>query len=192
MRVIGETRDDAAGEAFDKIARILGLPYPGGPHIARCAAKKLQITSYKLQVTMPRPMLHSRDFDFSFSGLKTAALYLVRDMQKQGGLLPLSHICAEAQQAIIDVLLSKTIRAAKKYRPKGVFLAGGVAANKELRRQLTAAVKQELPYAICYMPHKEYTQDNAAMIAAAGYISWGRMTPSQRNHATWRNIRASA
>ena len=139
-KTVGETLDDAAGEAFDKIARILGLGYPGGPAIS-AAAEKLLTTHYKLQTNLPRPMINSKNFDFSFSGLKTAVLYLDRDLKKKLGKnkLPkelISQIAAEAQMAIVDVLVSKTVKAAQKYEAKSIMLSGGVSANKLLRSEL--------------------------------------------------------
>ncbi|MFH1522602.1 MAG: tRNA (adenosine(37)-N6)-threonylcarbamoyltransferase complex transferase subunit TsaD [Patescibacteria group bacterium] len=189
-KTIGETRDDAAGEAFDKAAQILGLSYPGGPIISEYASKFIkknpQITNlsrtkmrdYKLQITnksqipnnkisLPRPMLNSNDFDFSFSGLKTAILYEVQKDKNYKKHIP--EYCCEFQQAVIDVLIHKTIKAAKKYKVKNIMLAGGVAANKELRLQMEKAVK-DLGNVNFYMPELKYTTDNAPMVATAGYF----------------------
>ena len=136
-RLIGETRDDAAGECFDKAARILGLSYPGGPIIAAEAAKyKIQNTSHKLQ--LPRPMMYTKDYDFSFSGLKTAVLYMV----KQGNYDKI-EMCREIQQSIIDVLIHKTIKAAKDFGVKSIILGGGVAANQELRNQFELKINPD-------------------------------------------------
>jgi len=181
-KVIGQTRDDAAGEAFDKVAKMLGLPYPGGPEVAKLASKSdvdaTSTSDFKLK--LPRPMINSKDYDFSFSGLKTAVLYLLKDLRagKFGSRIislgardkenqlsrPLvAQICREFQQAVIDVLISKTIRAAKEYKTKTVILGGGVAANKELRKQL--GNKTNL-----LIPEFKFTTDNAAMIAVAAYF----------------------
>jgi N6-L-threonylcarbamoyladenine synthase len=178
-KVIGQTRDDAAGEAFDKVAKMLGLPYPGGPEVAKMAERfKFQDSSFK--ISLPRPMINSKDYDFSFSGLKTAVLYLLKDLRAgkfgsriisldvrdKGNQFPsplIAQICAEFQQAVIDVLISKTIRAAKEYKVKTVILGGGVAANKELRKQL--GNKTNL-----LLPEIKFTTDNAAMIAVAAYF----------------------
>jgi N6-L-threonylcarbamoyladenine synthase len=190
-RVIGETLDDAAGEAFDKVGRLLGLGYPGGPAIAREAEKNFQIpisnfqTNSKSclagrrvqiqnsQIKLPRPMLHTKDYNFSFSGLKTAVRYLVENLKQQDisvkKLRP--AIAKEFQDAVVEVLVKKTIRAAKEYRVKTVILGGGVAANNLLRARLTESVKKELPFAICYLPSVAFTGDNAAMIAAAAYLA---------------------
>ena len=168
FKLLGQTRDDAAGEAFDKAAKILNLGYPGGPAVAQRAA---EITNYKLQITkitLPRPMINESSCDFSFSGLKTALLYKIQRDKNWQSKIP--AYCAEFQQAIIDVLISKTIKAAKKYKVKSVMLAGGVAANIELRRQLKQALAQSLPQTAYFVPNLKYTTDNAAMIAAAGYF----------------------
>lgn len=164
--LVGRTVDDASGEAFDKIARLLGLPYPGGPEISKLADHyTLSTTHYPL----PRPMLHSKDLNFSFSGLKTSVLYLVRDLK-----VPLdsvrSEIAHEAQEAIVDVLISKTKKAAELHQPKSILLAGGVSANKLLREKLQAlGFKLKISVSI---PPLEYTTDNAAMIACAAYYEF--------------------
>lgn len=150
-RLIGETRDDAAGECFDKCARILGLPYPGGPAVAKAAEKG------KATIDFPKPMINSSDFDFSFSGLKTAVLYYKRDHKK----INIPNVCASLQKAIVDVLLTKLASAAKKYKAKTVLLAGGVTANKTLRQEAKKAFPKVL------IPDLAYCTDNAAMVAAA-------------------------
>lgn len=182
-KIIGETRDDAAGECFDKTARMLELPYPGGPIVAKMAAKiknkKLKIKSaiQKLKQTtnneikLPRPMIDSKDYDFSFSGLKTAVLYMLKDMKERSvnidDFTPV--ICHEIQQAIIDVLIAKTIKAAKEFNAKSIILGGGVAANKELRAQFKKSIK-ELASTALHLPSAKLATDNAAMIAAAGHL----------------------
>ncbi|MFC1614948.1 tRNA (adenosine(37)-N6)-threonylcarbamoyltransferase complex transferase subunit TsaD [Patescibacteria group bacterium] len=165
---IGQTRDDAVGEAFDKVARLLDLPYPGGPEISRLA-EKLGLRESKFE--FPRPMLHSKDFDFSFSGLKTSVLYTVK---KLGELTQKDkeEVAHEFQQAAIDVLVKKTIVAAQKYEAKTIILGGGVAANSELRKQLTEAVEKNLPDSTIQIPDIKFTGDNAAMIAIAGYFTY--------------------
>lgn len=166
-KIIGETRDDAAGEAFDKVARMLDLPYPGGPEISRLAKSA---KNNKQNITLPRPMLKSQDYDFSFSGLKTAALYLLRDLRKDkqniASLKPL--IAREFQNAVVDVLVSKTLRAAKEYGAKTIILGGGVAANDALRARFTLDLKvmgNNAPS--LFLPEESLTTDNAAMIGAA-------------------------
>ncbi|MDP3954630.1 MAG: tRNA (adenosine(37)-N6)-threonylcarbamoyltransferase complex transferase subunit TsaD [bacterium] len=174
-KLVGRTRDDAAGEAFDKIARILGLGYPGGPAIS-ATAEKFKILNLKFKIpTLPRPMIYSKDYDFSFSGLKTAVLYLVKGQNEKNKTKKLSPalktaIAAEAQQAIIDVLVYKTLKAAKEFKAKSIMLSGGVSANKLLRETLKKeAAKIKTPVSI---PEMEYTTDNAAMIAMAAYQSY--------------------
>ncbi len=166
--VLGETRDDAAGECFDKTAKILGLGYPGGPAIAAAAAKA---EDGKIGIRLPRPMIESPDFDFSFSGLKTAVLYGAKDLlakyKMEEIVAPMAH---EIQEAIVDVLLAKTIRAAKKIGVKTVMLAGGVSANKRLRERFAAAVQNDLPGVGWNIPDFQLCTDNAAMVAAAGYF----------------------
>ncbi|OHA49034.1 MAG: tRNA (adenosine(37)-N6)-threonylcarbamoyltransferase complex transferase subunit TsaD [Candidatus Terrybacteria bacterium RIFCSPHIGHO2_01_FULL_48_17] len=179
MKIIGETRDDAAGEAFDKVAKMLGLPFPGGPPVAALAAKK-QDTRSKIQISLPRPMIDSNDFDFSFSGLKTAVLYLLRDNPQ----IPKTDVAASFQQAVVDVLTAKTIRAAKKYKAKTVMLGGGVAANQELRRQLRSALTKLEPIPYTLYPIPSLALDNAAMIAATAYLHWLK---GERN--TWQQIK---
>ena len=177
FNIIGQTLDDAAGEAFDKAAKILGLGYPGGPEVSSLAEKyKKQKTRYKIQDTkyrLPRPMLNSPNFNFSFSGLKTALLYTVRDNPKILRSKRLTgEICAEFQQAVIDVLLHKTLSAAKKFKPKTILLGGGVSANKELRKQLRKKIKNEIPDTKYQLPDTKYSLDNAAMIAVAGHFKF--------------------
>ena len=159
--IIGETRDDAAGEAFDKIARILGLGYPGGPAIQKEAEKTI---NNKLSIKLPRPMLYTKDYDFSFSGLKTAVLYDVKKRKKQTQAY-ISAMAKESQQAIIDVLIKKTIKAAKGYKAKTIILGGGVSANKELQKQFKEKIKKENLNFALQIPRIEFCGDNAAMIA---------------------------
>ncbi|MDO8505811.1 MAG: tRNA (adenosine(37)-N6)-threonylcarbamoyltransferase complex transferase subunit TsaD [bacterium] len=186
FKIIGSTRDDAAGEAFDKVAKMLGLPYPGGPTISRESEKwKSEIRNSKFETNLkfqlpkfPRPMITSPDFDFSFSGLKTSVLYYIKNLEKQNRMRPhtillkrkMQEICYEFQEAAVEVLVAKTIRAAKQYKVKTILLGGGVAANIRLREQLVNAVNCELSSVNCILPAAEYTGDNAAMIAAAGYF----------------------
>jgi len=160
-KIIGETRDDAAGEAFDKIARILGLGYPGGPAIQKEAEK---VINDKLLIKLPRPMLYTRDYDFSFSGLKTAVLYDAKKRKKQTKPY-VSAMAQEAQQAIIDVLIKKTIKAAKSYKIKTIILGGGVSANKELQKQFKEKIKKENLDFKLQIPKIKFCGDNAAMIA---------------------------
>jgi len=184
-KIIGETRDDAVGECFDKCARMLSLPYPGGPQIARQAEnyKKYPLTfrmggwtrremeKEAFNLKLPRPMIDSKDYDFSFSGLKTAVLYMLKDMKERhvniGDFTPM--ICNEIQQSAVDVLVLKTIKAAKEFGAKSIIIGGGVAANKELRARMKKAVAREFAKTTTlYLPSAKLTTDNAAMIGAAG------------------------
>lgn len=162
--LLGATRDDAAGEAFDKVAQLLKLGYPGGPAVAKLAER-----GDARAVPLPRPMIASGDLDFSFSGLKTA----VRGILEAKGKKPkLADLCASFEQAVCDVLVAKTVAAAKKVRAKTVLLGGGVAANARLRTMLAAVVAERLPRARYVAPELSWTSDNAAMIAAAGYFAF--------------------
>lgn len=161
---LGETRDDAAGEAFDKVARLLDLPYPGGPEIEKLAAKGNSFT-----ITFPRPMLAEKNYDFSFSGLKTAVLYYIRGMKHAPNQKEKTEIAAGFEQAAVDVLVAKTKQAAEEYRAESILLSGGVAANKHLRKALKRAAG--LIGAEFFVPDFKYNLDNAAMIGAAGYMA---------------------
>ncbi|MBI2589845.1 tRNA (adenosine(37)-N6)-threonylcarbamoyltransferase complex transferase subunit TsaD [Candidatus Berkelbacteria bacterium] len=166
--ILGKTVDDAAGEAFDKTARLLELRYPGGPEIAQAAARARE-NGANLKIVLPRPMLASKDFNFSFSGLKTAVRYA---LNRGDIVLPRDTDAAAAaiEDAILDVLIAKTCRAAQEHRPTSVALVGGVAANYELRRRLgDGLVKLSTPL---FLPELEYTTDNAAMIGAAGLVRY--------------------
>ncbi len=160
-QLLGQTLDDAVGEAFDKVAKLLSLGYPGGP-IVSSKASKGNPNNY----TLPRPMLNSQNFDFSLSGLKTAVLY---SLEKQGNIdeQSVADICAAFETAVIEVLVKKTMAAAKSFGAKSIMLAGGVSANKKLAASLqTAAQVFALPF---FAPEQKFTGDNAAMIAAAAY-----------------------
>lgn len=163
-KVLGETLDDAAGEAFDKVARMLGLPYPGGPEIDKLAKR-----GDPNAIKFPRPMLNKKNYEFSFSGLKTAVLYHIRDLNaKRLTLNAKANIAASFQAAVIDVLVQKTVRAAQEFKAKSILLCGGVSANKKLREELNA--KSYTLNAKFIVPDYEFNTDNAAMIAAAAYI----------------------
>ena len=167
-KVLGETRDDAAGEAFDKAAQLLGLGYPGGPAVAREAERFTGSDAGTGRIKLPRPMMDSANFDFSFSGLKTALFYQLernKDWQER-----VSEYAAEFQRAAVEVLVAKTVKAAKALNCQTVMLSGGVAANLELRSQLGKAVAEQLAGANLIIPQFTYCTDNAAMIAAAGYF----------------------
>lgn len=167
-RIIGKTLDDAVGEAFDKVARMLGFSYPGGPEIskyAHLARQKKLISTIKL----PRPMLYTDNCDVSFSGLKTAALYALRD---RGGIQKLSSdeiaaFAAELEDAITDVCIAKTRRALEETGARTFVLGGGVAANAFLRESLAQVIKNEYPEVNFRLPELSITGDNAIMIAEA-------------------------
>ena len=170
FKIIGSTRDDAAGEAFDKVAKMLGLGYPGGPIISALAEKcRMQNVKCRM-IEFPRPMIDAPNFDFSFSGLKTAVLYYIKTLKHTNIKTLLPQICFEFQEAVVDVLVAKTVRAAKKYQVKTVLLGGGVAANARLRQRLIEVIPRELPTTSYILPSLQYATDNAAMIAAAGYF----------------------
>lgn len=164
--VIGQTRDDAVGEAFDKVARMLELPYPGGPEISKIAeeAPYTDAPPYPL----PRPMLTTDDFDFSFSGLKTAVLYTIKKIPE---LAPKTKaaIAREFEEAVTEILLKKTLRAVEAYGAKTLIIGGGVSANKRIRESFIAAVKT-IPETKLYIPDRALSTDNALMIAVAGYL----------------------
>lgn len=164
-KILGETHDDAAGEAFDKVAKMLGLSYPGGPEISKRA-----IYGSPTSIDFPRPMLHSKDLNFSFSGLKTSVLYYLRDAGKISDQTK-NDIAASFQQAAIDVLVKKTLDAVKKYKPKAIGLGGGVAANNLLRAEL----KENIPKIM--LPEKIFTGDNASMITTAAYFHLQKKIP---------------
>ena len=169
--VIGETRDDAVGEAFDKVARMLGLPYPGGPYISALAeiADKRGLNADKRRYVLPRPMLHSGDFNFSFSGLKTAVLYTIKKIPNLTNDIKAS-IAKEFEEAVTDVLTKKTFRAAEEFGAKTIIIGGGVAANKRIRKRFEDSIKKLTPRMSLCISDKELSTDNAVMIALAGYL----------------------
>ncbi|MEC6748698.1 tRNA (adenosine(37)-N6)-threonylcarbamoyltransferase complex transferase subunit TsaD [Marinilactibacillus sp. XAAS-LB27] len=162
--IIGETRDDAAGEAYDKIGRVLGVPYPGGKHIDEMAHKGADTFNF------PRAMMQDDTNDFSFSGLKSSFINTVHNAEQKGDVLDRYDLAASFQAAVVEVLVKKTIRCAKDKKVKQIVLAGGVAANKGLRTALTQAVEQELSTVELVVPPLALCGDNAAMIGAAAFI----------------------
>lgn len=165
---IGQTRDDAVGEAFDKVARMLKLPYPGGPEISR-RAQSAREKNIPHVFSLPRPMIHSQDFDFSFSGLKTAVLYTLRDNPEltEEAILDL---CREFEDAVTEVLMSKTRSALQDFSSHTLIIAGGVVANSHIRDSFTRLITEEFPHVTLRIPTKDMSTDNALMIASAGYI----------------------
>ena len=206
-KIIGETLDDAAGEAYDKVARMLGLPYPGGPKISKLAEEERAKEKQSLRgvsqadgprgsaprvrgdsdpekisfsVVLPRPMIYSKNFNFSFSGLKTAVLYLIKKIgpprlaSGEAGKLneeTKSKIALEFENAVIDVLVYKTMKAKEKYKAKTIIVAGGVACNKHLKRQIKKATDKDIKL---FFPEKELTTDNSIMIGMAGYLQFSK------------------
>ena len=171
IKHLGSTRDDAAGEAFDKTARLLGLPYPGGPSISL----KAQKYSNRDLSLFPRPMIHDKNFEFSFSGLKTSVLKRVKDIKMTNSLQ--TKFAAEVQEAIVDVLISKTLSALDRYKPKSLLLAGGVSANQRLRYKFIKKIKDNKIKINLLFPETKYCTDNAAVIASCAffnqkYLSW--------------------
>jgi N6-L-threonylcarbamoyladenine synthase len=160
--LLGTTLDDAAGEAFDKVAKFLGLEFPGGPVIDKLARQ-----GDRCAFRFPRPMLRSRNFDFSFSGLKTAVINMFKERVAGGEKMPLADIAASFQEAVVDVLVAKTLRAAEERGVSTVSVTGGVSANSRLRevfREVAAGKGLDV-----YFPELSFCTDNAAMTAAAGY-----------------------
>jgi len=184
-RTLGQTIDDAAGEAFDKVAKLLGLGYPGGPEVSKFASKyrdkvesRKSIKSKVQGIEFPRPLINHPNFNFSFSGLKTAVLTHVLKLKALSFKLSAfqkEEICFAFEEAVIDVLATKTLRAARKYRPMGVVLAGGVAANRRLQEELENRIEKynsevEDKYKMnFYLPGPGMSGDNAAMIGLAAY-----------------------
>lgn len=164
LKWLGGTRDDAAGEAFDKIGRLLNLPYPGGPNIERVAKN-----GNSKAFNFPRPMSNSNDFDFSFSGLKTAVFRKIKIIEQLNNQT-ISDLSASIQQAIISVLVKKTLKAAEEHNVKSILLAGGVSANQKLRDQFqiqSSKLKVKL-----FAPPKSLCTDNAAMITTAAFFNY--------------------
>ena len=166
--MIGQTLDDAVGEAFDKVARMLAMPYPGGPHISRMA-EHARNTNVVSKIKLPRPMLHDDSCNVSFSGLKTAVLYALRDM---GGIQVTTPddraaFAREFEDAVAEVLIAKTKRALEQTGAQTMVLGGGVAANKYLRKAIGDAVAKDFPHVDFRLPDTSITGDNAIMIAEA-------------------------
>jgi N6-L-threonylcarbamoyladenine synthase len=185
LKWIGGTRDDAAGEAFDKSARLLGLPYPGGPAISQQADKHLhrQLMADSRQLNMfPRPMINKDNFDWSFSGLKTALLTKTKELKdkrtEELAKTQVSLLAAEVQEAIVDVLVNKTLKATKKYKPKSLLLAGGVAANTRLREKFKLEIEKRDSFGVWklktdfFVPPPSLCTDNASYIASFAHYNY--------------------
>lgn len=165
MRVIGKTRDDAAGEAFDKAARTMGMPYPGGIHLDK-AAESGDPLAFKL----PHPKVEGAPYDFSFSGLKTAVINLIHNASQKGQELPVNDLSASFRKAVVDSLTENFLRAADDLGYKTLVLAGGVSANSLLRRRMDEECKKRGMK--CYYPPLSLCGDNGAMVGAQGYYEF--------------------
>jgi len=191
-RIVGQTLDDAVGEAFDKVARILGLGYPGGPLIAKEAENYLK-QQKRYAIKFPRPMIGSKNLDFSFSGLKTAVMYLVK---KSPTLIKdpvfLQAVCHEFQNAAVEVLIFKTLASISRFRPKTLMLAGGVSANKKLREDMEISLLAQYPKINYLIPRPDYSIDNAAMIGAAALTRWKKLGNKNIAKLNWRRLKTDA
>ncbi len=191
--IIGQTRDDAVGEAFDKVARLLGLPYPGGPEISRLAEQERNLSLLNAKrstlnaIQLPRPMLHSGDFDFSFSGIKTSVLYLIKKLPELTEDIK-KEIALEFETAVTEVLIAKTRKAIEQYGVQALLLGGGVVANTHIRDEFEKLSQAE--GFTLYIPEKSLTTDNALMIAVAGLIHYRtrteEVTPELRANGSLR------
>jgi len=176
-QILGRTKDDAAGEAFDKVARVMEIGYPGGP-----AIDKLAKEGDSQAIDLPRPLIYDDNYDFSFSGLKTAVLNYINQKKQKGEEIPKADLAASFQQAVIDVLTAKVVKAAQEKKVKRVLLSGGVSANSHLRRELEEKL-DELEIKL-YYPQPRLCTDNAAMIGTAGYFKYqltGEIAPYSLN-----------
>ena len=162
IKMLGTTLDDAVGEAYDKVARTLGLPYPGGPVVDKLA--KQGEDTYNL----PRPLIDDNSYNFSFSGLKSAVINTVHNEKQRGHEININNMCTAFQNSVIDTLISKTKKAANTLDVKQIIVAGGVAANKGLRNRIF----KEIPNKEIIIPSMQYCTDNAAMIGAAAYYQY--------------------
>ncbi|HQT82681.1 MAG TPA: tRNA (adenosine(37)-N6)-threonylcarbamoyltransferase complex transferase subunit TsaD, partial [Candidatus Paceibacterota bacterium] len=167
-KLVGQTRDDAVGEAFDKVARMLALPYPGGPEISRLAEEARTSDVLASPFTLPRPMMHDGTCDFSFAGLKTAVLYLLKNRPELTGE-ERKHLAREFEDAVADVLWKKTARALEETGAQTLVIGGGVSANAHIRRIFTHKMKSDYPSISLRIPSAALTTDNAIMIALAGF-----------------------
>ena len=176
MRIIGKTRDDAAGEAFDKAARTMGMPYPGGIELDK-VAENGDPYAFKL----PRPVVHDTPYDFSFSGLKTAIINLIHNASQKGETLPVEDLCASFRRAVVDCLTDNFMKAAEDFNAKTLVIAGGVSANSLLRNNLEKLCKDR-GYQL-FMPDKSLCGDNAVMVGSQGYYEFlsGNIAKSDLN-----------
>lgn len=182
MKIIGRTRDDAAGETFDKAARTMGMPYPGGIHLDE-AAERGNDTAFRF----PKPKVSSSPYDFSFSGLKTAVINLIHNSEQRGETLDTDDLCASFRKAVADSLFDNFLLAANDLGYKRLVLAGGVSANRLLRRRADALKEQGFE---CYYPPKELCGDNGAMVGAQAYYEYlaGNVAGMELNAAATMSI----
>ncbi len=171
-KIVGRTRDDAVGEAFDKVARVLGLPYPGGPEVSRLARAHRE-SGLSDEIKFPRPMIHSKDFDFSYSGLKTAVRYYVEENPIKDEV-DKQKVARAFEDAAIECLVEKTFNAIKKYKPKRLIVGGGVSANTYLRNELISRLQKNKINIPVEFPRSDMTGDNALMIGIAGALHFMR------------------
>ena len=172
--LLGRTRDDAAGEAFDKVGKLIGLEYPGGPHVSRQAQ-----TGNRKAISLPRAWLEEASLDFSFSGLKTAVLNHYNASKAKNEDLQIPDLCASFQEAVVEVLVEKTMLAIKKTSLATVVMGGGVSANLRLREMMKNRCDEN--GIRLFAPRPSFCTDNGAMIALAGYFQFQRTTPVQYN-----------
>ncbi len=188
--LVGQTRDDAVGEAFDKVARTLGLPYPGGPEVSKLAEAGRN-EGLEPSLTLPRPMISAESCDFSFSGLKTAVLTAVKKAEESG--LPLTktapEIALDFENAVTEVLIAKTKRAIDLHDAQTVVLGGGVSANTHIRRAFTELFQTEYQDRLLYLPPPKFTTDNAVMIALAAHARYAVLGEAAIN--TERSFKAN-
>lgn len=173
---IGQTRDDAVGEAFDKVARMLGLPYPGGPEIGKLA-QEARTHKINPNFTLPRPMMYTKDYEFSFSGLKTAVLYHIRDLKEKNpdilnDIRIKQMIAREFEDACFEVLSYKTMKALKEYKINTLIIGGGVSAAPQLKKVIKENLKNNKLKIKTHFPGKGHTGDNSIMIGIAGYFQY--------------------
>ena len=165
---LGKTRDDALGECYDKVARMMGLPYPGGPGISKLAQKARESQNQNNPWHLPRPMIHTKDFDFSFSGLKTSVLYKIRDHGKLSENDKI-NLAEEFEEAVTEVIVEKTRKAIIAFKPKSLIVGGGVIANKHIRKSFIELTK-DFENLTLHIPEQQLTTDNSVMIGMAGYL----------------------
>jgi N6-L-threonylcarbamoyladenine synthase len=176
-KIVGETKDDAVGECFDKVARTLGLQYPGGPKISKLAAEA-RAEGIESPEPLPRPMIASKDLDFSFSGLKTAVLYLVQRLREKNAFddRAIKGICRETEDAVTEVLISKMRDAVERFAAQSIVAGGGVIANSNIREHLQKlADDSSIPL---LLPQFDHSTDNGLMIALAGFVNREKIVPA--------------